>query len=55
MYLRQSKKEEQLVMERNEDVILKEMGVRHDYVRLSLGHLVPKRHQPERGSDHVCG
>ena len=39
IFLRQSKKEEVLLMERNQDVILREMGVRESYIRLSSGHL----------------
>ena len=34
--------------ERNEDVILREMDVRNEYVRLSSGHLVQKRNIPVR-------
>ena len=48
VYIRQSKREEMLVMERNEDTILQELGVRDDYVRLSSGHFVSKRHMPRR-------
>ena len=39
IFLRQSKKEEVLLMERNQDVILREMGVRESYIRLPSGHL----------------
>ena len=39
VYLRQSKKEEVLVMERNMDLVLRDMGVRDDYVRHHTGHL----------------
>ena len=42
VFLRQSKPEGTLVAERNEDVILREMGVRDDYIRLPSGHLVLK-------------
>ena len=44
IFLRQSKPEQGLTMERNEDLILREMGVHDDYVRLAMGHLVHKDH-----------
>ena len=40
IYLRQSKKEEVLLMERNQDFILRELGKRDGVVRLLSGHLV---------------
>ena len=43
IFLRLSKKEEILAVHRNEDVILREMGVRNKYIRLASGHLVKKR------------
>ena len=42
VYLRQSKREEVLVMECNMDTILRDMGVRDDYVCVASGHLVKK-------------
>ena len=44
VFLRQSKKEEVLLLERNEDTILREMGVRDNFIRLSSGHLAPRNH-----------
>ena len=49
IYLCQSKKEEVLMPERNEDLILREMGVRDKFVRLHTGHLAPK-HSRDAGS-----
>ena len=42
VYLHQSRKEEVLVMERNIDLILSDMGVREDYVPLPSGHLIKR-------------
>ena len=42
VFLQRSKPEETLVMERNIDLILRDMGVHDDYVRVSSGHLVNK-------------
>ena len=42
IFLRQSKREEVLLMEKNLDLVLRDMGVCDEYVRLSLGHLVRK-------------
>ena len=49
IYLRKSKKEETLVMERNVDLILRDMGVCDDYVRLPSGYL--KREDAFSSSD----
>ena len=40
VFLRQSKKKEMLIMERNIDMLLNDIGMRDDYVRLSSGYLV---------------
>ena len=42
IFLRQSKREEVLLMEKNLDLVLQDMGVRNEYVWLSSGHLVCK-------------
>ena len=42
IFLRKSKGDEVLMMERNMDTVLSDMGIRGDYVRLSSGHLVRK-------------
>ena len=42
VFLHASKNENVLVAERNEDTILREMGVRNEYVRLSSGHFGSK-------------
>ena len=42
VYLRPSKSEEALMMERNVDTLLNEMGVCDEFVRLASGHLVKK-------------
>ena len=50
VYLQQLKREDILKMERNVDLILRDTGVRNDYIRLPLGHLVRKenyRGQPK--------
>ena len=52
VYLRQSKKEETLVMEKNVDLILNDMGIRGDYIRLRSGYLKHKevnRNWSDRG------
>ena len=46
--LRQSKSEETLRAERNQDVLLREMGVKHKYVRLHTGYLAHRDHQYEK-------
>ena len=53
VYLRQSKKEELLVMERNQDVILRELGVRDEYVRLPSGHLALKSTRAHPDGQHL--
>ena len=50
VFLRQSKKEEVLLMERNQDFILRELGKRDDYVRLPSGHLVKR--DPQHGVEY---
>ena len=40
VFLRQSKKEEVLLMERNLDLVMRDMGVCENYVCVSSGHLV---------------
>ena len=57
VYLRQSKCEETLIAKWNIDMVLRDMGVRDDYVRLASGHLVKKsefigrqQHHPARGA-----
>ena len=45
IFLRQSKSEETLVAERNQDTILREMGVRDNYVRLQNGHLTRRQNR----------
>ena len=42
IFLHRSKREEVLLMERNLDTVLSDMGVRDDYIRLSSGYLVRK-------------
>ena len=49
IFLWQSKSESTLVMERNMDLVLRDMGVREDYVRVASGHLVKKSEFGGRG------
>ena len=51
IFLRKSKSEEALVSERNQDIILREMGVQNEYIRLPAGHLAKKtgRYNNTRG------
>ena len=42
VYLQQSRKEEVLMMERNLDLVLGDMGIRDEYINLPSGHLVRK-------------
>ena len=50
IYLRLSKHADVLKAGKNEDTILREMGVRNKYVRLSSGHLMAKQNLPAGGS-----
>ena len=50
IFLRRSKREEVLLMERNLDTVLSDMGVRDDYIHLSSGYLVRKDPQRFRNS-----
>ena len=54
IFLRPSKRDEILMMERNQDAILRELGKRKEFVRLPSGHLVKKRDYP-RGESHRGG
>ena len=54
VYLRQSKREETLIMERNIDMVLTDMGVREDYVRVASGYLVRKSEMKNHGTGG-CG
>ena len=49
IFLRQSKKEEVLVHERNEDLIMRNLGIRKNYIRLPSGHLAMKEKYPQSG------
>ena len=49
IYLRQSKNQEILAIEWNQDLILQEMGIRKNYVRLPSGHLTIKKEQNSGG------
>ena len=49
VFLRQAKSEELIVVERNQDMLLWEMGVRDDYVRLPTGYLTKKDNRYGRG------
>ena len=45
IFIRPSRSAETLIAEKNEDTILREMGVRNEYVRLATGHLAKKKHR----------
>ena len=46
VFLRQSKKEEGLVAEHNQNIILQELGIQNSYVRLPSGHLTRREPTP---------
>ena len=49
IYLRNSKSNEVLLAEKNQDTILREMGVRNAYVRLPTGYLAKKSNRYQSG------
>ena len=59
VFLRKSKSQEALVSERNQDIILQEIGIRNEYIRLPTGHLTKKSNRygntGGRGSRGGCG
>ena len=56
IFLRKSKCEEVLMIERNLDMVFTDMGVREDYIRLPSGHLVCKENSGySRGADYRMG
>ena len=53
IFLRQSKKEEVLLMEKNLDLVMRDLGVRDDYVRVKSGNLVRKDRLSYRGRGYA--
>ena len=54
IYLRPARSSEAIVAEKNQDTILRELGVRDNYVRLQSGHLT-RKHNRYRKAEYQCG